>query len=66
MYVGYLLVRFHMTDYKLVDTPFIFGIKLEDGGDTPLVDYTKYILLVWSLLYLTLLSIYLVFSGSIF
>ena len=34
-------------------TPFLSGVKLEDGGDTPLVDCTRYRQLVGSLLYLT-------------
>ena len=34
-------------------TPFLFGVKLEDGGDTPLADCTRYRQLVGSLLYLT-------------
>jgi hypothetical protein len=52
-YVRDLLDRFHMTDYKSAPTPFLFGIRLEDGGDTPLVDNTLYRQLVGSLLYLT-------------
>jgi hypothetical protein len=52
-YVRDLLDRFHMTNYKSVSTPFLSGIRLEDGGDTPLVDNTLYRHLVGSLLYLT-------------
>jgi len=37
-----LLDRFHMTNYKSSPTPFLSGIRLEDGGDTPLVDNTLY------------------------
>jgi hypothetical protein len=48
-----LLVRFHMTDCKSTTTPFLSGVHLEDGGDTPLVDNTLYQQLVGSLLYLT-------------
>ena len=42
-----------MTDYKSAPTPFLSGVKLEDGGETPLVDNTQYRHLVGSLLYLT-------------
>jgi hypothetical protein len=52
-YVGDLLDRFHMTDCKYAPTPFLSGTKLEDGGDTPLVDNTLYRKLVRSILYLT-------------
>jgi hypothetical protein len=47
-----LLERFHMTDCKSAPTPFLSGFKLEDGGETPLVDNTLYRQLVQSLLYL--------------
>jgi hypothetical protein len=39
-YVRDLLDRFHMIDYKSAPTPFLSGIRLEDDGDTPLVDNT--------------------------
>jgi hypothetical protein len=52
-YAQDLLKRFHMTYYKSVPTPFLLGVRLEDGGDTPLVDSTLYIQLVGSFLYLT-------------
>ena len=52
-YANDLLVRFKMTDCKPAATPFLSGVKLEDGGDTPLVDCTRYRQLVGSLLYLT-------------
>ena len=42
-----------MTDCKSAPTPFLSGVKLEDGGETPLVDITLYRELVGSLLYLT-------------
>jgi hypothetical protein len=42
-----------MTDCKSAPTPFLSGVKLEDGGETPLVDNTLYRQLVGSLLYLT-------------
>jgi hypothetical protein len=52
-YARDLIERFHMTDYKSAPTPFLSGVKLEDGRETPLVDSTMYIQLVGSLLYLT-------------
>jgi hypothetical protein len=42
-----------MTDCKSTPSPFLSGVKLEDRGETPLVDNTLYIQLVGSLLYLT-------------
>eukprot|EP00253_Pinus_taeda_P022063 PITA_22063 len=41
-YAKYLLARFHMSDCKPTGTPFLSGIKLENGKDTPLVDCTLY------------------------
>ena len=41
-YAKDLLVKFQMTDCKPATTPFLSGVKLEDGGDTPLVDCTRY------------------------
>jgi hypothetical protein len=52
-YARDLLERFHMTDCKSTPTPFLSEVKLEDGGETPLVDRTLYRQLVGSLLYLT-------------
>eukprot|EP00253_Pinus_taeda_P004703 PITA_04703 len=52
-YARDLLERFRMTNYKPASTPFLSGVCLEDGGDTPLVDNTLYRQLVGSLLYLT-------------
>jgi hypothetical protein len=52
-YARDILERFHMTDYKYALTPFLSGVKLENGGETPLVDSTLYIQLLGSLLYLT-------------
>lgn len=48
-----LLSRFHMVDYKLAPTPFLFGVKLEAQCSSPLVDGTLYHQLVGSLIYLT-------------
>jgi hypothetical protein len=42
-----------MTDCKYAPTPFLSGVKLEDGWETPLFDNTLYKQLVGSLLYLT-------------
>jgi hypothetical protein len=48
-----ILEIFYMTDCKSCLTTFLSGVKLEDGGDTPLVDITLYKQLVGILLYLT-------------
>jgi hypothetical protein len=48
-----LLERFHMTDCKSAPTPFLSGVKFEDGRETPLVENTLYKQLVGSWLYLT-------------
>jgi hypothetical protein len=42
-----------MTDCKSSPSPFLSGVKLEDGGDTPLVDNILYKQVVGILLYLT-------------
>jgi hypothetical protein len=42
-----------MTNCKSAPTPFLSGVKLEDGGDTPLVESTLYRQLVGIFLYLT-------------
>ena len=52
-YAQDLIERFHMTECKSAPTPFLLGVKLEDGGDSPMVDNTLYKQLVGSLLYLT-------------
>jgi hypothetical protein len=52
-YARDLLERFHMIDCKSSLTSFLSGVKIEDGGETPLVDITLYRQLVGSLLYLT-------------
>ena len=41
-YVVDLLKRFHMTDCKEEIVPFLFGIRLEEGGSTPLVHNKLY------------------------
>eukprot|EP00253_Pinus_taeda_P033878 PITA_33878 len=41
-YARDLLKRFGMTNCKPAPTPFLSGVHLEDGGDTPLVDNTLY------------------------
>jgi hypothetical protein len=41
-YARDLLEIFHMIDCKFSLTPFLSGFKLEDGGETPLVDSTLY------------------------
>jgi hypothetical protein len=52
-YARDLLERFHMKNCKYSSTPFLSGVKLEDGKETPLVENTLYRHLVESLLYLT-------------
>jgi hypothetical protein len=42
-----------MKDCKSALTPFLSGVKIEDGDDTPLVDNTLYKNLLGSFLYLT-------------
>jgi hypothetical protein len=42
-----------MTYCKPVVSPFLSGVRIEDGYATPLVDCTKYQQLIESLLYLT-------------
>jgi hypothetical protein len=43
----------HKKDYNFSPAPFLYGIRIEDGGDTPLVENTLYRQLVGSILYLT-------------
>jgi hypothetical protein len=52
-YARDLLERFHMTDCKYAPTPFLSRVKLEDGGDTLLVEIRVYKKLVGSFFYLT-------------
>jgi hypothetical protein len=44
---------FHMTSCKYSPTPFLSRVRLEDGGDTPLVETTLYRHLVGSLFYIS-------------
>jgi hypothetical protein len=52
-YARVLLERFHMKDCKSPPTPFLSGVKVEDGGETLVVESTLYTQLVGILLYLT-------------
>jgi hypothetical protein len=61
-YARDLLERFHMTDCKSALTPFLSRVKLEDGGETPLVENTLYRQLVGSFLYLTHSRLYLSYA----
>jgi hypothetical protein len=51
-----------MTDYKSTPTLFLSRVKLEDGGETPLVENTLYKHLVGILLYLTHSRPYLLYA----
>jgi hypothetical protein len=64
-YARDLLERFHMIDCKFSLTPFLSGVKLEDGGETPLFDSTLYRQLVGSLLYLTHSRPYLLYAVGV-
>ena len=48
-----MLKRFNMEDCKAAPYLFLLGIRLEEGGSTPLVDSILYRQLIGSLLYLT-------------
>ena len=50
-YIGDLLKIFYMQDCKAPPFPFLFGIRLEEGGSTPLIDNTLYIELIGMLFY---------------
>ena len=52
-YSSDLLKIFHMEDCKATPFPFLSGIRLEEGGSTPLVDITLFRELIVILLYLT-------------
>jgi hypothetical protein len=51
-YARDLLERFHMIDCNFAPTPFLSGVKLEDGREIPLVENTLYKQLVGNLFYL--------------
>jgi hypothetical protein len=53
MFAQDLLERFHMTNYNYALNPFLLGVKIEDGGETPLEDTTLYKIIVGIFLYLT-------------
>eukprot|EP00253_Pinus_taeda_P001451 PITA_01451 len=48
-----LLARFHMSDCKPAATPFLSGIKLENGKETPLVD-CNCIASLWEVFFISL------------
>ena len=52
-YSSDMLKRFHMEDYIAAPCPFLSGIRLEEGGSTPLVDNTLFRHLIEILMYLT-------------
>ena len=52
-YPSNMLKIFHMEDWKVIPYPFLSGIRLEEGGSTPLVGSTLYRQLIGILLYLT-------------
>ena len=52
-YIVDLLVKFNMAECKDVPSPFLSGISLEEGKNTPPMDCTIYRQLIGSLLYLT-------------
>ena len=54
-----------MTDCKFAPTPFLSRVKLEDSGETPLVDKKMYIQLVGILLYLTHSKPYLSYAVGV-
>ena len=60
-----MLRRFHMEDCKATPYPFLSGIRLEEGGSTPLVDNTLYKQLIGSLLYLTHLRPHISYAMSV-
>jgi hypothetical protein len=47
-----LMERLHMINCKSAPTPFLYGVRHEDGRDTLVVENTLYLQLVGSLMYL--------------
>jgi hypothetical protein len=64
-YARDLMEIFHMKNYKSSPTHFLYGVRLEDGGDTPLVDNTMYRQLVDSFLYLSHSQPYLSYAVGV-
>ena len=54
-----------MDDCKAASFPFLSGLRLEEGGSTPLVDNTLYKQLIGSLFYLTHSRPYLPYVVSV-
>ena len=52
-YISYLLVKFKIVEFKAYTFPFLSGVSLEEGKNTPPMDCTIYRQLIGSLLYLT-------------
>ena len=52
-YDSNLIINFKMVYFKESKCPFISGIKLGEFGDSALVDFSLYMQLVCSLLYIT-------------
>ena len=52
-YTSYLLFKFNMAECRPAPFPFLSGISLKEGKNTPLMDCTIYRQLIGSLLYLT-------------
>ena len=52
-YASYFLIKFNMKYCKPSKTLFLSGVKLEEAGSSPMVNYTLYRQLIGCLLYLT-------------
>ena len=52
-YISYMLFKFNMAECKAAPFPFLSGISLEEGKNTPPMDCTIYRQLMGSLLFLT-------------
>ena len=52
-YLLYMLKIFHMEECNATPFPFLSGIRVEEGGSTPLVENTLYRHLIRILLYIT-------------